>query len=219
MKKQEILYAILILFIFNLRTSIKAQNETRSTYGIITGLNISNLYTKDANHTDMIAGFNAGMFYRLPITDLFSIEPELYYTSKGATLTYNNLYLNGTANFNLNYLEMPVLCIVNFTPMFNLQIGPYLAYLFDTKITNIANIQLYDYERKLSINNMNRFDCGIIIGSGLDLGRIRTGIRYSLGLTKVAKPSPILEMPYKVPNSINGVINLYLTISLNNMKQ
>jgi hypothetical protein len=44
-----------------------------------------------------------------PITNSVSIQPEISYTTKGAELSYNNAFANGTATFKTNYIEVPVL--------------------------------------------------------------------------------------------------------------
>jgi hypothetical protein len=36
-----------------------------------------------------------------------SIQPEISYTTKGAELSYNNAFANGTATFKTNYIEVP----------------------------------------------------------------------------------------------------------------
>jgi hypothetical protein len=36
---------------------------------------------------------------KFPITNSVSIQPEISYTTKGAELSYNNAFANGTATF------------------------------------------------------------------------------------------------------------------------
>jgi hypothetical protein len=36
---------------------------------------------------------------KFPITNSVSIQPEISYTTKGAELSYNNAFANGTAKF------------------------------------------------------------------------------------------------------------------------
>lgn len=81
----------------------RAQEAAPVKFGFIGGINISNLYTNDASTADVIFGFNLGVFAKIPTKSLLSVQPELYVTTKGASVTYNSLLVDGTANFNLHY--------------------------------------------------------------------------------------------------------------------
>ena len=163
----------------------------------------------------MISGFNIGVFTRAPLNNFIAIEPELYLTTKGASITYNSLIVDGTADFNLTYLELPVLCIVNITPLVNFQLGPYVSYLLNGKVTNKANINLFDFENNINSDDYNRVEAGIVVGAGLDVRAFTMGVRYNLGLTKVGKTQTVLGTTYRIPDSRNGVVNFYLSIALN----
>jgi len=190
-----------------------AQDIKPIQFGIIAGLNLSNLYTTDAI-SNMNAGFNAGAFVRASLTNSIALEPELYVSTKGASVTYNSLIINGTANFNLTYLEMPLICIFNVTRLVNVQVGPYVSYLLDGKVKNVANITLFNFEQNLNANNYNRFDAGVVVGAGLDVGAVTMGMRYNLGLTKVGKTQTLFGSNYTIPDASNGVLNFYVTVGL-----
>jgi hypothetical protein len=71
------------------------------------GGNFSNLYTDNVDDNNVLTGFNAGLYAKFPITNSVSIQ--ISYTTKGAELSYNNAFANGTATFKTNYIEVPVL--------------------------------------------------------------------------------------------------------------
>jgi hypothetical protein len=153
-------------------------------------------------------------FAKIPVSTLIALQPELSLSTKGATISYNNLFVDGTANFNLTYLEMPLLCVVNVTQRVNFQFGPYLAYLLDGKVTNKPNVNLFNFEQNMNVDNYNRVDAGIVLGAGIDIDAITMGARYNLGLTKVGKTRSFMGSDYTIPNSTNGVISFYLAVSL-----
>ena len=80
--------------IFILITSIVfpclAQQTKQLQFGVITGLNLSNLYSNDAI-SNLNAGFNAGGFLRMAVSNTIAIEPELYLSTKGTSVVYNSL--------------------------------------------------------------------------------------------------------------------------------
>jgi len=215
MKKPFILISVLFLFMYLSSLTSIAQEVKPIQFGVRGGLNLSNLYASDASSSDMIVGFNLGVFNKIPVSSFLAVQPEFYVTTKGASVTYNNLFVDGTAKFNLTYLEVPVLCVVNVTKLLNVQFGPYVAYLVDGKVKNVANVNLFNFEQNINVNDYNRIDAGLVLGAGLEVGSITMGARYNLGMTKVGKTKSFLGSDYTVPNANNGVINFNLAVSFN----
>ena len=116
-------------------------------FGISGGLNESSLDSKDQSGDKYarLAGFNAGIFSDIDFGKV-SIEPGLFYTTKGQRLT-NIIYyeipstspggsLNGHGSNIYNYLELPVNILYNIPVSFGkffIGGGPYLAYGLSAK--------------------------------------------------------------------------------------
>jgi Outer membrane protein beta-barrel domain len=192
-----------------------AQEAQQMRVGIKAGVNFSSLNTKNDANSKMITGYDLGVFTKMPIAPMLAIQPELNFTTKGSAVSYNNLVANGTANFHLNYLELPILLVINPSPNFNVHFGPYASYLLSVNTTNDSNVQLFNFENELKVNDFNRFDLGIAAGLGVDIGAISIGGRFNLGLLKVGKERTILGSKYTIPDAKNSVLNLYASISLN----
>src|SRR5882762_10617975 len=152
MKKQQTMIHQLRLSVFFMAALVvaaagaKAQEQQAITggdkltpkFGIKGGLNLTSLYVDNVSKEHMKAGFNAGIFAKLPITTGFSIQPELLYSVKGAKDTYSNFVQgDGEYRFNLGYMELPVLAVVNVTRNFNIHAGPYLGYLVAANVKNV----------------------------------------------------------------------------------
>lgn len=212
MKKLIILTSFMLLLFSITYLPCKAQENKGIQFGVKGGLNLSNLYAADATSSDMILGFNLGVFNKIPVTTFLAVQPEFYVTTKGASVTYNNLFVDGTAKFNLTYLEVPLLCVVNVTKLLNVQFGPYVAYLIDGKVKNVANVNLFNFEQNINVNDYNRFDAGVALGADIEVGTITMGARYNYGMTKVGKTRSFLGTDYTVPNANNGVINFNLSV-------
>jgi hypothetical protein len=194
--------------------SVNAEDPEELSVGIKGGLNISNLYTKDATNSDVIPGLTLGVFANKPLTKLIAIESEFYLSTKGASVTYNTLLVDGTANFNLMYLEMPVLCKIKVSNRMYVEVGPYISYLIDGKVKNVANIQLFDFEQNINVSDYNRFDVGAVAGIGVVVHSISMGARYNYGFMKVGKEKTIMGTSYAIPNATNGVINFYISVPI-----
>jgi hypothetical protein len=190
------------------------QESNKTQFGVKGGVNFSDLYSSDVESTQMLAGFNAGLFAKLPITPTLAFQPELYYTSKGAYITYNNLFVDGTATFKLNYVELPLLLVIRIADNFNISMGPYMSYLVSGKVKNDSNINLFDFEDNINNEDYNRFDAGIMAGASLDFRTVSFGARYSYGFTTVGKEQTYMGTAYTFPDANNAVINLFIAVPL-----
>lgn len=189
------------------------QAQSNFKLGIKGGVNFANLSSGNTEKNKELTGINFGFFAKLPISKSIAIQPEIYFTSKGSEQTYQNSLSEGTAKFELNYIEVPVLLVFDLTHNFNFQFGPYASYLVSSKVKNVSDIN-FNFEDNIDSGDFNKFDTGVIVGFGFDTKSIGLGIRYNLGLITVGKEKTYLGTNYVFPDGKNGVINLYLSYSI-----
>lgn len=176
-------------------TGVRAQEQQTSMdnglkpkLGIKGGLNLTTLYSSDVSTDHMKAGFNAGLFAKLPVTRGFSIQPEILYSLKGAKSNYDNFVQgSGEYRFNLGYIEVPVLAVVNLGPNFNIHAGGYAAYLVNANVKNVNDNGDIQGATDLSTGDFNRWDFGLAGGVGFDIGNFTLGARYNYGLSHIGK--------------------------------
>lgn len=189
-----------------------AESGLSAKFGIKGGLNLTNLYVDNVSSEHMKAGFNAGVFAKLPVTKGFSIQPELLYSVKGAKDTYNNLLQgNGEYRFNLGYMELPVLAVVNLAPNFNLHLGGYAAYLVSANVRDVNSNGDIQGATDLNTDNFKRWDFGLIGGLGFDIQNFTIGARYNYGLSQIGKPGNLSGDLTK--NSKNAGISVYVGVA------
>ncbi|NJN28625.1 MAG: PorT family protein [Cyclobacteriaceae bacterium] len=146
--------------------------------GLKAGLNLANI-TGEGDY-DMKAGFHVGAFVDLSISDAFSLQPELLFSTQGAQYTFIPQDDEVTAKFNLNYLNLPILAKVKIGEVFNIHAGPQFGFLLSAK--EKRDDESYDFKDQLKT-----VDVGLAFGVGVDLpmGLTFAG-RYNLGLTDIA---------------------------------
>ena len=212
-KRKAILLAMLVsVSSVAMSQSTTTKKDLVTTFGVKGGANLSNLYVKDVNDENSKLGFQVGLFAKAPITSAFSIQPELIYTQKGTELEYNNLFANGKASFNLQYVELPIMGVINLTKNFNIQAGVYASYLAAVKVKNKATNGSYDFEREVNKANFQEFDFGLAGGVGFDADKVGLGLRYNYGLREVGKNKQVFGQNYNFNNGKNSVLQLYLTL-------
>lgn len=207
--------AFIILLSSAFATSNAQTNDSSTSgasFGFKGGVNFSNLYTDDVDDNNVLTGFNAGIFISLPLTEMFSIQPEFLYSTKGAELVYDNAFAQGTGKFRLNYIEVPVLLKVNLTNNLNIHAGPYFAYLIDAKISNESSSGNFDFEDNLNNDDFNKFDYGLSAGIGFDFDSFGIGARYNYGLATVGKERNFLGSTYTFPDAKNSNLSIYAAI-------
>jgi hypothetical protein len=158
--------------------------------GLKAGLNIATVSGDDADNLfetslDSRTGFNGGIFFMYQFNKMFAIQPEAYYTMKGASTTSMDVDIT----LKLDYVEIPVLIKViiptegtGLKP--SLFVGPALAFNTGAKIKG----EYQGQSEEIDIDSVvTSTDFSLIFGGGVGfmIGNNELGvdIRYSLGLT------------------------------------
>jgi len=197
-------------------TSVSAQVQQTSSesgltpkIGVKGGVNFTNLYVDDVDDENMKAGINLGLFAKIPVARGFSIQPEILYSNKGAKVAYNNTLLGGEYRFNLNYVEVPVLGVINVGKNFNVHVGGYAAYLASANIKAEDNGSSNEELVNFNEDAFNRFDYGLVGGLGVDVKGVTIGARYNYGLNQIGEKSNNFMSNTVLRNAKNSGFTLY----------
>lgn len=205
---KKIFLGIVLSGMFAVLTSsvVKAQNVSGGLKG---GLTMSNLYIDDDEIDDENArfGFHAGFFSQVMFLETFGLQPELLFTTKGTKATYDGI-IDQTVDFNLNYLEIPVLAVFRPVEMIEFHAGPYVGLLLSSNIEYSGAI---DGNDEIDRDNFNTLDYGLGFGFALNFGQVQAGLRYNIGLQKLAN-SDVSEM--MLGDSKNAYGQLFVAFKL-----
>lgn len=167
------------LFIILLLTvGLSSQSEAQSLpeFGVKGGLNYSTF--NDTEDVEYKTGFLIGGYanFKIPMSPV-SVQPEVLFAQYGAKAE------GADFEFNVNYVQIPVLLKFGFeTPAAqpNVYFGPYMS--FNTKAEVANNDGSFNLE-----DDAKDTEFGVIVGAGVDISKLRLGLRYSAGLTNVAE--------------------------------
>jgi hypothetical protein len=172
--------------------------------GIKGGLNMSSFDTEGLNLREFTSGYHYGLFARLNLTDYFGIQPELLYNTKGRA--------GEVLRFELGYVDIPLLAVINFTPNFNIQLGPYASYLTEGRVISGSNGNtqiLPNFDR----NTYRSLDYGLIAGAAVESRRFTLGLRYNYGLNEVFRDIDLINQIHNLgATARNSVWQLHLGI-------
>ena len=158
--------------IFVLFALVSIVSYSQISWNAKVGMNMSN-FTGDSD-TDMRVGFNVGVGMEYQFTDMWSIQPSLMFTQKGAKA--------GDEKVKPMYLEIPVLAAARFAVTDNQNVvvkaGPYFAFGVAGKG---GDVKCFDKDGW----DMNRFDAGIGVGVAYEINKFFIALDGEFGLTKV----------------------------------
>jgi hypothetical protein len=138
-------------------------------FGIKAGVNFSTL--TDAAGLDNRTGFVGGIFVGGKLGDKLGIQADLLYSQQGAEFN--------AGNFDLNYINVPVVLKYFVTDKLHIHAGPQFGVLIDENAQTVLGTVI----NKIGTNDT---DVSGVVGAGLDLPfGIRLDGRYNFGLTDV----------------------------------
>ena len=149
-------------------------------FGIKAGVNFAN-QTGDASFEGIeldkegITSYHAGLVAEIKLLDRFAVQPELLYSTQGAT------YKNAVEEFKneLGYLSIPVMAKFYLTDSFSLEVGPQASFLLSEK-------------NDFDVENGETFEFAVNAGLGFKITEnIFIQGRYSLGLTEASKDADV----------------------------
>lgn len=202
-------YAAIVCGSLLLTSSTKAQGPV---FGVKGGLNYANLAGVDAQHDNARVGFNAGVFARTMPEAPVGLQVELLYSTKGNHTKYNAFFglIDQDVDFNLNYVELPVMASIRLAEVVDIQIGGYAAYLLSAKVKTSGD--LGSASNDVDKDNFKSLDAGIVAGVGLNAGKnLQVGVRYLHGLMDVVDNSTLHDI---VGHAQNRCLQAYIAVGI-----
>lgn len=163
MKKTILVTALLTIMCFSAQAQLLK-------LGIKAGLNYAN-FSGATVQTDAITSYHAGFVARVGLSKGIALQPELLYTTQGAT--YKDAVSELTNE--LGYIAIPAVLIIDLNKTFSLELGPQASFLLSEK-------------KEFDVKDSNTFDFSVVGGLGIKVTKsIFVQARYGLGLTEISK--------------------------------
>lgn len=157
--------AALAVFAF---TSVQAQEVS---FGVKAGVNFASLSGDFTDGLKAKTSFHIGGVAEVMISDDFSVQPELVYSSQGAKAD------EGDGKLNYDYLNLPILAKYYVAENISIEAGPQIGFLMSAKADDGTD----DVDVK---DETSGIDFGVGFGAGykMDSG-LNFALRYNLGLS------------------------------------
>lgn len=158
---------------------IASTSFAQLSWNVKAGMNVSNFWGDDPDMKAKV-GFKIGGGLEYAFTDIFSIQPSLFVSTKGAKGK------GGSKGITINqvYLETPVMGTARFRFQGDMAVvvgaGSYIAYGVGgkTKGRGYDGGTFSDYD-------MDRFDFGLCSGVTFEFGQFNVGLDGQMGLVEI----------------------------------
>ena len=182
-------------------------------------------------------GYTFGAFANYPLSEKFSIQPELLFSRNGSRYedikletfedAIGGIELGNFANLlgtklemyvGTNWLQIPVLGVYQVDESLKLYAGPYIGFYLSGKAFVEASaliFELIDSEYDIKSEDLQLPDFGMIVGGSYDLTKnIAVEARYSYGFIDVADEIIFGFLDDDVIVAKNSAIQLLLQVTL-----
>ncbi|MEJ2113202.1 MAG: porin family protein [Flavobacteriaceae bacterium] len=192
--KKIILFTVLAIFCFIANAQDVPTSGSDITYGLKGGLNFSMITGDDTDDFDGKFGFHVGGLVEFPISEQFSIQPEIMYSAQGDKMSVDGM----DVKLKMDYLTVPVMAKYYVSEGFSLEAGPQLGFLLSAKVEGGGvSVDIKDIIKSID------FGLGFGLGYKLDNGLNFAG-RYYVGLSNFVESSgSIMDVPISSDGSKN----------------
>lgn len=146
--------------------------------GIKAGVNYANFSGKTLK-TEAITSYHFGAAAELRLSEKLAIQPELLYSTLGASYESTVSDVVREIKSELGYVAIPVLVKVNLTRSVSAEVGPQFSFLMSKK-------------NEFKPGDINSYELGILAGLGLKLTEsLFLQARYGFGVSKLAEDTDV----------------------------
>ncbi len=164
-------------------------NAQEVKFGAKAGVNLASI-GGDAEDADARTSFHVGGVAEIVISDKFSVQPELLFSSQGAKSEYTEDFgefgsFDVEEKLKLSYLNLPVMAKYYVAEGFSLEAGPQIGFLLSAD----AEVEVDGESEEEDVKDeFKSIDFGLGFGAGYKLDNgLNFSARYTLGLANIAE--------------------------------
>lgn len=173
-------------------------DNTRSmspSFGVKGGVNFATVNGDGFDSPDSRTSFHVGALAEFPLAEMFSVQVEALYSGQG--FEYTTPILNRKLEYQLDYINVPILAKVYLFKGFSLEAGPQFGFLVNEEIDSDPTGNGGDEPT----DNAKDFEFGFAGGVTFqtEMGLFATA-RYTQGVTEILEDRQ--DSDNKITNSV-----------------
>jgi hypothetical protein len=204
--KKLFLIAVIAVFGF---TRLIAQDIS---FGAKAGVNFASITGDDVDDLDGRTAFHVGVVVEISVSDKFAVQPELFYSSQGATMedsyTEEGFNVREDGTIKLDYINLPIMAKYYVAEGFSLEVGPQIGFLMNSEAELDLTVSGDGVSESITISedlqdHVKGIDFGFNFGLGYKLENgLNFGARYNLGLSDGNDDPEFFESDDAFKNSV-----------------
>ncbi|WP_044404482.1 porin family protein [Lacinutrix sp. Hel_I_90] len=168
-------------------TTVNAQEVK---FGVKAGVNLASLSGDDTDDLDGRTSFHVGGVAEIMISEKFSFQPELMYSSQGAQTSFEDEFEKEEGTVKLDYINVPLMGKFYVAEGFSIEAGPQIGFLMNAEAeVEYTNKEFPEFSASGTQDikdEVSGIDFGVNFGLGYKLeSGLNFGARYNLGLSNV----------------------------------
>ena len=205
MKKLSIFIAIMLF-------GFSTVNAQEINFGAKAGVNFASITGDDTDDLDGRTSFHIGIVAEIVISDKFSVQPELLYSSQGATsedsYTEEDINIKEEGTVKLDYINLPIMAKFYVGEGFSLEAGHQIGFLMNSEIEMKLTASGAGVSESISVtedlkDHIKGIDFGLNLGVGYKMENgLNFGARYNLGLSDANDDPEFFESDSSFKNSV-----------------
>ena len=184
--------------------------QAQIQFGFKGGLNVAELLTSNNQFVSVNGSseqvknfprsdFHAGLLMSMPLSKVWSFQPELTFSQQGATAKPSYIYsVSSSEEYRLSYINIPLLMKYRSPTGLFAETGPQVGLLVHAKIdetvVGLDNTENYNVKSDFKTVDVS-WALGVGYLSPIDVG---IDIRYNYGLTNINNASGATQQSYPV---------------------
>lgn len=149
-------------------------------FGVKGGVNFSN-FSGDGwsgfDDGDARTAYHLGLVSEIPVSDRFSIQPEVLYSAQGYDIVRRDN--DSDLEHKLDYVTLPVLAKLYVVQGLSIEAGPQFGFLVDHEVGTGEN------DMDLPDDKINNFDLSLGLGASYKFNKFFLYGRYNAGMTDI----------------------------------
>ncbi len=199
MKSLKWIAPVLLMATAGLSAQTMDNNTTREmSFGVKGGVNFANVTGDGFDDRSSRTSFHVGAVAEFPVQEIFSIQVEALYSGQGFEYDFRGAS-GDKAEYQLDYINVPVLAKFYLSDMISLEVGPQFSFVVNEEFDSRPLDDAGDIDLTGTPLEAETFDFGAAAGITFQTNSgIFATARYNHGFTDIIKDVDVQNSVFQI---------------------
>lgn len=190
------LFLTAIVVLLSATTLYAQSDDTTTQFGVKGGVNLATITGDDVGDLDSRTSFHLGLFMEIPLSERFSFQPEVLYSSQGFSIS-------DQADYKLDYIQVPLMAKIYIVKGLYAEAGPQFGFKVKEEVDYETDSGGGEIVFDPDDSVIKDFDTNLALGAGYKFDNgFSLSARYNLGLTSMVKDDAAFIGDADVKNAV-----------------